>query len=65
MSSGRPLGAARGEAPLAEALGACGLKDPGDLRGDCYHPQSKIITIIILIINNIEHLLYSRPCTRF
>ena len=49
-----------GRGASTEALGACGLRDPGDLRDGCYQPQWKIITIIILIINNIEHLLYSR-----
>lgn len=41
VSSGRPLGAARGEAPGAKALGAWGLRDPWDSRVATTSPGRK------------------------
>lgn len=41
VSSERPLGAARGEAPGAKALGAWGLRDPWDRRVATTSPGRK------------------------
>lgn len=63
VSSRRPLGATREEAPRAKVQGACRLRDPWERRGGCYQPQWK--TIIILGSDIIERLMCFRHPSRF